>query len=158
MMAAAAAPVSRASAGGSAAGAERRGKDRAFLPDEPLRNGEWDKRKGFFVKVRLTSYRSLPLSCIEGIRLKIDGRDVDPGSLVLILNNYGHRLDELQNLSRVWWFILDYADLFVPSNEPLNPSEHEVEGTLVTVEPYMTAGRFSFYNTARKRLAVEEAI
>jgi hypothetical protein len=98
----------------------------------------------------------LPLSCIEGIRLKVDGKEFDPKDMVLTLNNYSHKLDELPNLSRVWWFILDYADLFVPSDTALSTSEHEVEGTLITVEPYMTAGRFSFYSTSRKRLLLDE--
>jgi hypothetical protein len=135
---------------------ERRGKDRAFLADEPLRNVVWNGRKGFQLKVRLTSYRSLPLSCIEGIRLKVDGNEFEPKNMVLTLNNYSHTLDELPKLSRVWWFILDYADLFVASETPLTPGEHDVEGTLITVEPYMTAGRFSFYSQSRKRLALEE--
>ena len=51
-----------------------------------------------------------------------------------------------------------YADLFVPSSTPLALGEHDVEGTLITVEPYMTAGRFSFYSVCRKRLALEEEI
>jgi hypothetical protein len=135
---------------------ERTAKDRAFLADEPLQNVERSDRKGFQLKVRLTSYRSLPLSCIEGIHLKVDGKDFDPKDMVLTLNDYSHKLDELPNLSRVWWFILDYADLFVPSETALSPGEHDVEGTLITVEPYMTAGRFSFYSTSRKRLPLEK--
>jgi hypothetical protein len=149
------APAGTAAAAQSGA-PERSGKDRAFLADEPLRNVEWNGRKGFQLKIRLTSYRSLPLSCIEGIRLNVDGKDFESKDMVLTLNNYGHKLHELPNLSRVWWFILDYADLFVPSDTALSPGEHDVEGTLITVEPYMTAGRFSFYSTSRKQLQLEE--
>jgi len=133
---------------------QRKAKDRGFLADEGLRNVR-DGRRGFQLKVRLTSYRSLPLSCIEGIKLKVDGEEIDPKSLVLTLNNYSHKLDELPRLSHVWWFILDYGELFVPRETPLAPGEHEIEGTLITVEPYMTAGRFSFYWTSKKRLALE---
>ncbi|HRE28689.1 MAG TPA: hypothetical protein PK954_18740, partial [Anaerolineales bacterium] len=57
-------------------------------------------------------------------------------------------------LSRLWWFILDTADLFVASETPLAQGEHAVEGTLVTVEPYVTGGRFSFYYPSSKRLSV----
>jgi hypothetical protein len=109
-------------------------------------------RPGFKLKVRLTSYRSLPLSCIEGIQLSVDGEQVDPQSIIFTLNSYSHKLDELPHLSKVWWFILDYAELFVPRERPLEPGFHEVKGTLVTVEPYTTAGRFSHYNSSSKRL------
>jgi hypothetical protein len=73
----------------------------------------------------------------------------------LILNNYSHKLEELPRLSMVWWFILDYAELFVPRAQPLEPGLHEVQGTLVTVEPYTTAGRFSHYSSSNKRLRLE---
>jgi hypothetical protein len=106
--------------------------------------------------VRLTSYRSLPLSCIEGMQVAIDGEPVDPREIVFTLNGYSHTLDELPRLSTAWWFILDYAELFVPREQPLAPGYHQVEGTLITVEPYATAGRFSFYNSSRKRLLLEE--
>lgn len=136
----------------------RRGKDRAFVADEGFRNTERDGRKGFQLKVRLTSYRSLPLSCIEGVKLKIDGQEIDPKDIVLTLNNYSHKLDELPRLSGVWWFILDCGELFVPYPKPLAAGEHLVEATLITVEPYMTAGRFSFYSACSKRLALEPEI
>jgi hypothetical protein len=57
-------------------------------------------------------------------------------------------------MRHIFWFILDYADLFVESKKPLPLGEHLVEGLLVTVEPYMTGGRFSFYNPSVKRLSV----
>lgn len=133
----------------------RPAKDRSFLSDEGLRNVVRDGQKGVQVKVRLTSYRSLPLSCIEGIQLSIDGQPVDPRDIVFTLDNHSYKLDELPRLSKIWWFILDHAQLFVPRETELPSGEHEVEGTLVTVEPYMTAGRFSFFNTSRKQLCLE---
>ncbi len=134
----------------------RQGKDRSFICSEDLRNGFYNGKKGFFVRVRLTSYRSLPLSCIEKIELSIDGQAVDPGFITFILNGYHHQLNELAHLSQVWWFILDCADLFVESKEPLPAGEHLVEGTLVTVEPYVTGGRFTFFYPSQKKLSVAD--
>ena len=131
-------------------------RDRAFISDDGFRNAVREGEPGFTVKVRLTSYRSLPLSCIEGMQLAIDGEPIDPRTAVFTLNNYSHKLDELASLSKVWWFVLDYAELFVPRPAPLAPGFHDVEGTLVTVEPYTTAGRFSHYNSSRKRLLLEQ--
>ena len=137
--------------------APRVAKDRRFISDEPLRSVQVDGRPGVAIKVRLTSYRSLPLSCIEAIELKIDGRTIAAADLRLRLNFATYRLADLPRLSKVWWFILDYADLIAPLPAPLPPGMHDVEGTLVTVEPYMTAGRFSFHNSASKRLPLEAA-
>jgi hypothetical protein len=64
------------------------------------------------------------------------------------------KLDELAGLRNIWWFILDDADLFVASPQPLPAGEHLVEGLLVTVEPYVTSGRFSFFNFGKKQLPV----
>jgi len=136
----------------------RGGKDRAFIADGVLRNVVREGVPGVQLKVRLTSYRSLQLSCIKGMQLKIDGEEFDPKQMILTLNDYSHRLDELAPLRNAWWFILDYGDLFAPRATPLAAGEHEVEGTLITVEPYMTAGRFAFYSSCKKRLAVEEAV
>lgn len=131
-------------------------KDRGFLADEPLRPVVRDGQPGLEIKVRLTSYRSLPLSCIESIALRLDGREIDPQRLVLSVAGGRYRLGDLGALTDVWWFILDYADLYVPLPAALAAGEHDVEATLVTVEPYMTAGRFSFHNSSRKRLALED--
>ncbi len=129
--------------------------DRAFLGSEGFRNVVHQGRKGFEFKVRLTSYRSLPLSCIEGIELSIDGQPVNPSDMMLILDNHSYKLDELRHCSNIWWFILDFARLFAARESALAPGEHDVEGTLITVEPYITGGRFSFFNTSRKRLCLE---
>ncbi len=132
----------------------RQGVDRAFLCDEPLRNAVYAGKPGFLVRVRLTSYRALPLSCIERVELSVDGRPVALQAITFILNGQPYRLDELPHLSQIWWFILDTADLFVESSQPLTSGEHTVAGTLVTVEPYVTGGRFTFFYPSQRQLAV----
>ena len=131
------------------------GKSRSFLREEPIRNTTLNGVPGYELSVNLTSYRALPLSCIEGLILKIDGKDVDVSEAQLILNGLGHKFADLGDLSKVWWFILEPATLFVPSAAPLASGEHQVDATLITVEPYVTAGRFSFYHPASRNLAVE---
>lgn len=129
-------------------------QERTFLANAEIRPAVHAGQAGYLIRVRLTSYRSLPLSCIENVELRIDGVPIAPERLTFILNGYSHRLSEMGRLSHLWWWILDYADLFVASPEPLAPGEHLVEGTLVTVEPYVTGGRFSFYYPSQKRLRV----
>src|ERR1039458_10323325 len=84
----------QAAAQTQSAATPRRGKDRSFLCDDEFKNTILDGRQGFQVKVRLTEYRSLPLSCITGIELKVDGESVNPGDIVFTLNNYSHKLTD----------------------------------------------------------------
>ncbi len=148
-------PTSGAAAHMGGATPAPRSKDRSFISNAGFRNAIHGGRQGFILKVRLTSYRALPLSCIEGIELKIDDQPIAPGDITFILGGYSHRLDELPQLNTVWWFILDYAELFVAREGGLPAGAHVVEGTLITVEPYITAGRFSFFNSAKKQLVVD---
>jgi Domain of unknown function (DUF6379) len=127
---------------------------RSFLTDDEIRNVVHEGKSGYQLRVCLTSYRSLPLSCIEKIELKVDGQETPQDKMRFILSGYSHKLNELATLRHIFWFILDYADLFVESKQPLSPGAHLVEGLLVTVEPYMTGGRFSLYNPSTRRLTV----
>jgi hypothetical protein len=136
-------------------GAQRpKPRDRSLLCEEQIRSAVHEGKAGILFRVRLPSYRSLPLSCIESIEISIDGEPVDPGVMWLILNGYSHTLRELAGLSKVFWFILDYADLFVERRVPLGPGEHLVDAVMVTVEPYMTGGRFPLYYTSQRRLSM----
>jgi hypothetical protein len=130
------------------------GKRRSFLRDEPVRNVTRNGIGGIRLAVNLTSYRSLPLSCIEGLLLKIDGEDIDVSDARLLLNGHEHRFSDLSPLSHLWWFILDPGAIFVPRMRPLNFGIHQFDATLITVEPYITAGRFSFYHGDRRELMV----
>lgn len=132
------------------------GISRSFLAQRAMRRGRLKGRDGIFVTVRLTSYRSLPLSCIEDVAISIDGTPIERDELRLIVADVPYRLDELPALSDRWWFVLDMATLFAPLST-LAAGPHDVDATLVTVEPYMTAGRFSMFNPDRRQLAVEEA-
>ena len=135
----------------------RKRRDRSFLCNDEFKNTVLDERKGFQVKARLTEYRSLPLSCIVGIELKVDGEVINPADLVFTLNGYDHRISDFARMQRVWWFVLDPATVFVPRESQLTQGEHEVEATLVNISPYATSGVHTTRNPAKKRLRLEEA-
>jgi hypothetical protein len=131
------------------------GIDRAFLADEPIRAARLDDVAGLMLAVRLTSYRALPLSCIAGIELAIDDKPLDLSKARLGLAGVFHPLGTLGALTELSWFILDIGRLFVPYLEHLSPGAHKVTGRLCTVEPYITAGRFAFYNSSTKILSLQ---
>lgn len=132
----------------------RERKGRGFICDEDIRNVVHEGRAGILVRLRLPSYRSLPLSCIDNIELSIDGEPVERSSMTLVLEGHRYAMDELRGLFRIFWFILDSAGLFIERREPLGPGEHHVRGVMVTVEPYMTVGRFPIFYPAERRLTV----
>lgn len=132
-------------------------RGRAFLSDHPLRAVQDDAGHAVAVTVRLTSYRSLPLSCLERIELSIDGVPVDQADLTFVLGPTSYRLDQLGLRSDAWWFILEEAELVARLAAPLGDGDHVVEGTLVTVEPYVSNGRFHFTSTASRRLSLVAA-
>jgi len=66
------------------------------------------------VALRLPWYRALPLSCIVGATLAIDGRDADPAALRLTVDGTVYGLDELATRYDSWWYVLDSAILSAP--------------------------------------------
>jgi hypothetical protein len=127
---------------------------REIIVNQTAVNDEVEGEKGLLLKIRLPSYRSLPLSCIEKIGVKIDGKNVCLSAAALRIENSWHPLAYLPTLLDVWWFILDPATLFVP--KVVVSGRHEVAVEIVRVEPYITAGRFSFTNTSTASVLVEE--
>jgi hypothetical protein len=123
-----------------------------FLAGAELVPAQHGGRSGVQVTVRLTDYRSLPLSCLAGIEISIDGTVIDPAGLVLVLDGEGYRLPDLRERTDLWWFVLDPAELFIPLETPLEPGHHEVTGTLHLIVPYATVGRSLNSSITRVRL------
>jgi hypothetical protein len=129
-------------------------RGRAFLADHPVQSITIGGAPGCRIAVRLPSYRSLPLSCLEKISVWIDGEGVEKGRMELVLDGHAYGVDELASLPHVWWFILDVGELRVRLPAPLDRSELSVRGELVTVEPYISNGRFHFTSSSERTLTV----
>ncbi len=129
---------------------------RQFLAGSELVPIEHLGRPAVRVAVRLTDYRSLPASCIAGIDLSIDGREIDPESLVLGLYASSYPLAELRDRVDLVWFVLDPAQLVVPLEATLEPGMHELVGSLHLIMPYATVGRVVRSSTSHVRLPLAE--
>ncbi|HEY0188497.1 MAG TPA: DUF6379 domain-containing protein [Cellulomonas sp.] len=130
-------------------------KGRAFLAGTPIRTTTVTGAPALVIDVRLTSYRALPLSCIDSIEVQIDGTRTDPDRLRLVVDGVPWALADLGRLSTVWWFVLDTAQLVVPVDALPAAGPHEVDGTLVTVEPYVSNGRFLFTSRSVRTLELD---
>jgi hypothetical protein len=128
------------------------GHGRDLLCETPARLRQDGVRRELSFRLRLPSYRSLPLSCIESLRVVVDGQALATDQATLVLDGVPFRLPELGSLPDVWWFILDEAVVRLPAPASLSPGLHELDVSLARVEPYITAGRFTFTTRCAKRL------
>ncbi len=129
-------------------------RGREFLADHPVESITVDGGPACLIAVRLPSYRSLPLSCLEGISVSINAVQIENDRIELLLDGQAYGLRELASLPHLWWFILDVGQLRVRLSAPLDRSGIIVSGELVTVEPYISNGRFHFRYSSERTLSV----
>ncbi|OGO26001.1 MAG: hypothetical protein A2136_08710 [Chloroflexi bacterium RBG_16_54_11] len=103
------------------------------------------------MKLRLLWYRSLPVSCIEYIQLRLDDQAVDPGVLRFGVNGRQYQLDELVDLVEEFWFIQDAAILSINQPGRLTAgSTHKIELDLALRFPYIPIGPGKFLTRINK--------
>ena len=97
--------------------------------------------EGYEVDVHLAWYRSLPLSCVENISIKIAGKEVPSEQMRVRYLNRSLRLDELGELVDDWWFIQDPLTIDVACSDARESgAEVELEVELATRIPYVIIG------------------
>jgi Domain of unknown function (DUF6379) len=104
--------------------------------EDGLKNMSWGDKKGFRLQYENRG-RSLPLSWIREIVLKVDGEEYAQKDMLVIYQNRACTFEELQHLADhnwrevPWWRLFDRVDIFVPRATPLSPGEHVIEGALI---------------------------
>jgi hypothetical protein len=113
---------------------------------------------GFELQVRFKWYRSLPLSCVEDLRLSLDGRPVDPASLRFGINGHTYRLEELVGLVEEEWFIIDPAHVIVEQPGLVNSGEaHQVDVAFGMRIPYIAIGPEKFLTIINRQSVTQTA-
>ena len=128
------------------------GKGQDLLRDDGFRRAVRTEGEGVMVKVRLPSYRSLPLSCITELTMSIDDRAIADDDLLLLLDGNVHRIRDLAERIDLWWFVLDTAEVFAPLESDLADGVHRVELGLREVVPYATGGKTAVSHSCAKDL------
>lgn len=107
------------------------------LGDKAVRAAEG----GYEVDLHLAWYRSLPLSCLEGIDLTLDDVRVPRESLRVEVEGRQLSLDDLPELDDDWWFVQDALTVQVPVDQPRAQGEElDVDVILATRIPYIIIG------------------
>jgi hypothetical protein len=108
-----------------------------IVEDDSLRVTEG----GYEVGIRLNWYRSLPLSCVETVRLALDGTWVDPDMIRFRINNHDYRLSELAEQLEEFWFVQDAAILHIDQPGKVATGEsHTIEVEIGFRAPYIPIG------------------
>jgi len=96
---------------------------------------------GYEVDLHLAWYRSLPLSCLEGIDVTINQETASRESLKVAVGDRRLGLDELPALDDEWWFVQDALTVYVPSSSAVARGEQaDVDVILATRVPYIIIG------------------
>lgn len=97
--------------------------------------------RGYEIDVRLAWYRSLPLSCVEDLKVTIGGRSAPREALRVLRDKRELKLDDLAGLIDEEWFVQDPLTVLAPDPAPLpKGSETEVSIALATRIPYIIIG------------------
>ena len=89
------------------------------------------------LSVRLNWYRSLPLSCVEQLEVRLDGEPLEPATVEL--DGIRSPIADLATADDRWWHVLDAARVRVPLRRAPEPGRHEVEVALGSRIPYLVA-------------------
>jgi Domain of unknown function (DUF6379) len=92
---------------------------------------------GFAFDVRLPWYRALPVACVEGLDVTIDGRQIPSEDLRIEFNGETYALADLPPLHEDWWYVADAAPVTAPLAGELGGGEHELDVTIAVRIPYI---------------------
>lgn len=113
---------------------------------------------GFEVGLRYKWYRSLQLSCLENLRLTLDGQPVEPEKVRFAINGHSYRLEELASKVEETWFILDSAVVSVDQPGVVKPGEtHQVDAVFGMRIPYIGIGPNVYLTITNKQSATQVA-
>lgn len=113
---------------------------------------------GFEVRLRFKWYRSLQLSCVDNLRLSLDGQPVDPSAISFGVNGHSYRLDELADKVEETWFILDSAVVTVDRPGAVKAGEtHQIDALFGMRIPYIAIGPSNYLTVVNKQSATQVA-
>lgn len=102
--------------------------DRYLICEEGFSNVLHDgKVAGFQLKVRITYYRGVALSLVEGFDISVDGKKYERDKVRFSVRDRSFTFSEMETAVNDRWEFGEVATLTIPSSEGLPPGKHEVE-------------------------------
>ncbi|MEE6132889.1 C-glycoside deglycosidase beta subunit domain-containing protein [Priestia sp. GS2] len=96
-----------------------------------------NQKLGYEFQVRLSYYRGHYLSCIEELKVMVDGEEVDPTDMTFCLNNKEFTMAQIPYLISEFWKVNEAATIKVYAPGGLEDGEHTIDVTLLLRNAYM---------------------
>jgi len=87
--------------------------------------------------IRIPWYRSLPLSCVEGIEVRVDSTSVPAADTWIAFGDTTYGLGDLAPLYDEWWTVTDPARVRVQAPGGFGSGPFEIDVTLSIRIPYI---------------------
>ncbi len=88
---------------------------------------ENDQITGFQLKVRITYYRGIPLSCLDRFDVTVDGETFGPEKMTYTVGDRAFTPKEAENAVNVRWFFGDPITLTIRKPGGLKPGTHDLQ-------------------------------
>jgi hypothetical protein len=113
---------------------------------------------GYAFNVRLNWYRSLPLSSVDVLSVKLGGEQVPAEQIIFEINTHQYSLDELVKQYDEFWFVQDFARLHVRQPGKIQKGElHTIEAEISLRFPYMKIGPDKFLTNVTRWTSTQTA-
>lgn len=89
------------------------------------------KNDGFQFDMRNPFYTATPISCIKGLKLKVDGEEIASDKITLIIRGQEIPLNKAYTFHEIWWHIGETLSVLVEKPGGLKPGKHKLEGELI---------------------------
>ena len=111
---------------------------------------------GFTFDIRLNWYRSLPLSSVDIISVKVDGEQVPADRILFEVNSHQYSQAELLEKYEEFWFVQDFAGIHVCQPGAVKQGEtHTIEAEISLRFPYMQIGPGKFLTNVTRHVSVQ---
>ena len=115
--------------------------DRYMICEDSVRNvGANGEPEGFEFDVRITYYRGIVVSMIDGFDVTVDGETFDRGKITFTVRDRTYTLDDLLEDEESRWEFGERATLRIAKAGGLARGEHTIEAVQHLRIPYMPQG------------------
>lgn len=128
--------------------------DKYMMCDEYFKPITENEKTGFQIGVRITYYRGIALSLIDGFSVKVDGAEYGNDRLAFTVKGKTYTFDEMRKISTVRWDFGEVAILIVYLPERLKAGPHEIELTERVIQDYGTMPMWVNATTWKKTVQV----
>lgn len=114
---------------------------------------------GFTFNIRLNWYRSLPLSSVDVLSVKIDGEQVPIDQIYFVINNHQYKQAELLEKYDEFWFVQDLAEIHVCQLGKVRQGQsYTIEAEISLRFPYMQIGPGKFLTNVTRNVSSQIAL